>query len=66
MTLTITRTTRWTAIATLLFLGVELSLPAAWGQAPSMPASGTSVGYLDRTSRFGTSSVSNFFLFRQP
>ena len=40
MTLTITRTTRWTAIATLLFLGVELSLPAAWGQAPSMPASG--------------------------
>src|SRR5262245_39237718 len=40
MTLKITRTTRWTAIATLLFLSVELSLPAAWGQAPSMPASG--------------------------
>jgi len=47
MTLTITRTTRWTAVATLLFLGVELSLPAAWGQAPSMPATGASLGPIE-------------------
>ena len=40
MTLMITRTTRWTAIATLLFLGGQLTVPAAWAQAPSMPASG--------------------------
>lgn len=40
MTLKVTRATRWSAIATLLFLGVQLSLPAAWAQAPSMPASG--------------------------
>ena len=40
MTLGITRTTRWAAIATLLAFGGELSLPAAWAQAPSMPASG--------------------------
>ena len=40
MTLTITRTTHWTAIATLLFLAGQLSLPATWAQAPSMPASG--------------------------
>ena len=40
MTLMITRTTRWTAIATLLFLGGQLTIPAAWAQAPSMPASG--------------------------
>jgi hypothetical protein len=31
---------RWTAIATLLFLGGQLTIPAAWAQAPSMPASG--------------------------
>ena len=37
MTLMITRTTRWTAIATLLFLGGQLTVPAAWAQAPSMP-----------------------------
>jgi hypothetical protein len=40
MTLMMTWTTRWTAIATLLFLGAHLSVPAAWAQAPSMPASG--------------------------
>ena len=40
MTLMITWTTRWTTIATLLFLGGQLSAPAAWAQAPSMPASG--------------------------
>ncbi len=35
-----TRTTRWTAIPTLLLLGAHLSVPAVWAQAPSMPASG--------------------------
>jgi hypothetical protein len=40
MTLTITRTTRWTAIATLLLFGGQLSAPAAWAQAPSTPAPG--------------------------
>jgi hypothetical protein len=40
MTLTVTRTTRGMAITTLLVLGAELSLPAAWAQAPSMPATG--------------------------
>ncbi len=40
MTLKVTRATRWSAIATLLFLGIQLSLPTAWGQAPSMPATG--------------------------
>jgi hypothetical protein len=40
MALTITWTTRWTAIATLLFFGGQLTVPAAWAQAPSMPASG--------------------------
>ena len=34
----ITWTTRWTAIATLLFFGGQLSGPAAWAQAPSMPS----------------------------
>ena len=40
MTLTITRTTRWIAIATLLLFGGQLSAPAAWAQAPSTPAPG--------------------------
>ena len=40
MTLMITRMTRWTALATLLFLGGQLTVPAARAQAPSMPASG--------------------------
>ena len=40
MTLMMTETTRWTALATLLFLGAHLSAPIAWAQAPSMPASG--------------------------
>ena len=40
MTLMITRTTRRTAIATLLFFGGQLSGPAAWAQAPSPPAAG--------------------------
>jgi hypothetical protein len=40
MILTITRTTRWTAIATLLSLSGQLTVPAAWAQSPSMPASG--------------------------
>ena len=40
MTLAITWTTRWTTIATLLFFGGQLSAPAAWAQAPSMPSSG--------------------------
>ena len=40
MALTMTRTTRWTAIPTLLLLGAHLSAPAIWAQAPSMPASG--------------------------
>jgi hypothetical protein len=39
MTLTITWTTRGTAVATLLFFGGQLSAPAAWAQAPSKPAS---------------------------
>ena len=44
MTLTRGRT-RWTAIATLLFLGGPLTVPAVRAQAPSMPASGaTSAG----------------------
>jgi len=34
MTLMITRTTRRTAVATLLFFGGQLSAPAAWAQAP--------------------------------
>jgi hypothetical protein len=40
MTLMMTSTTPWTAVATLLFLGGYLSVPAAWAQSPSMPASG--------------------------
>jgi hypothetical protein len=40
MTLTVTRTTRRTAVTVLWFLGIHLSVPAAWAQAPSMPASG--------------------------
>src|SRR5262249_48642934 len=40
MTFRITRTTRWAAIVTLLCFAIQLSLPAAWAQAPSMPASG--------------------------
>src|SRR5262245_35778820 len=40
MTLGITRTTRWSAIVTLLAFAGELTLPAVWAQAPSMPASG--------------------------
>jgi hypothetical protein len=40
MTLMMTSTTPRTAVATLLFLGGYLSVPAAWAQSPSMPASG--------------------------
>jgi hypothetical protein len=40
MALTMTKASRRTAIATLLLLGGQLSVPVAWAQAPSMPASG--------------------------
>ena len=40
MILTITRTTRRPAIATLLFLSGQLTVLAACAQGPSMPASG--------------------------
>jgi hypothetical protein len=40
MTLAITRATRWTALATILFFGSQLAAPAAWGQGASMPAAG--------------------------
>src|SRR5262245_27853869 len=38
MTLQITRTTRWTAVATVLFFVGHLAGPAAWAQAPSKAA----------------------------
>src|SRR5262245_38459653 len=41
MTLKITTTTRWTAVATLLLFGSQLPAPAVWGQTPK-PAPGAS------------------------
>jgi hypothetical protein len=40
MTLTMTRTTRRTAVTMVFFFGAQLAGPATWAQAPSMPASG--------------------------